>query len=401
MAEPVPSTTPQILSLGHPTRPELLRGGPSSIAPIKNPTHGMPRLFEAESQPYKSAKKSGHCLGYNVPVIINDRVDVALASGAAGVHLGQTDMPFDIARKLLAPSAIIGVLCTTPEHACKTARTTSVSAQYTRERAGTRVWHRGCVRHAQRARRNHQGRRDMVYSHRLLLFLFFHRSVRHKALTHGLCRRHKVDELALHAARLRISHWPRPRRGPNVKTQPTTVTLALSGSPIMAEAEAEQANFARMPEGLLTNFGTIDALDGMFPAGSNANQNGNSRGRQRDWFPPHDRCHRRQSGNAAEIGARADSNEACLHEGPMRRQPQRLRKCLRCRCIALLSDPTDHLSDDSTVIRMSNGHELLGQITGARKVRGPGTFLPALMDELGVLTPETGLRIAKIEVELE
>jgi len=51
-----------------------------------------------------------------VPVIVNDRVDVALASGAAGVHLGQTDMPFAIARRLLPPSALIGVSCTTPEH---------------------------------------------------------------------------------------------------------------------------------------------------------------------------------------------------------------------------------------------------------------------------------------------
>ena len=54
-----------------------------------------------------------------MPVIINDRVDIALASGAAGVHLGQTDMPFAIARKLLPPSAIIGVSCTTPEHVHK------------------------------------------------------------------------------------------------------------------------------------------------------------------------------------------------------------------------------------------------------------------------------------------
>lgn len=52
-------------------------------------------------------------------VIINDRIDIALASSAAGVHLGQSDMPLAIARKLLPPSAIIGVSCTTPEHARK------------------------------------------------------------------------------------------------------------------------------------------------------------------------------------------------------------------------------------------------------------------------------------------
>jgi len=44
-----------------------------------------------------------------VPVLINDRVDVALASGAAGVHLGQEDMPAEIARRLLGEEAIIGI----------------------------------------------------------------------------------------------------------------------------------------------------------------------------------------------------------------------------------------------------------------------------------------------------
>ena len=44
-----------------------------------------------------------------VPLIINDRVDVALAVEADGVHLGQTDMPLDIAKKILAGSMIIGI----------------------------------------------------------------------------------------------------------------------------------------------------------------------------------------------------------------------------------------------------------------------------------------------------
>ena len=44
-----------------------------------------------------------------VPLIINDRLDVALAVGADGVHLGQEDMPVGIARRLLGPKAIIGL----------------------------------------------------------------------------------------------------------------------------------------------------------------------------------------------------------------------------------------------------------------------------------------------------
>ena len=46
---------------------------------------------------------------YNVPLIINDRVDVALAVDADGLHIGQSDMPYEIARKLLGPDKIIGL----------------------------------------------------------------------------------------------------------------------------------------------------------------------------------------------------------------------------------------------------------------------------------------------------
>lgn len=46
---------------------------------------------------------------FRVPLIINDRVDVALAVEADGVHVGQDDMPYEIARKLMGPAAIIGI----------------------------------------------------------------------------------------------------------------------------------------------------------------------------------------------------------------------------------------------------------------------------------------------------
>jgi thiamine-phosphate pyrophosphorylase len=44
-----------------------------------------------------------------IPLIINDRVDIALAVDADGVHLGQTDMPYETARRLLGPDTIIGL----------------------------------------------------------------------------------------------------------------------------------------------------------------------------------------------------------------------------------------------------------------------------------------------------
>jgi thiamine-phosphate pyrophosphorylase len=49
-----------------------------------------------------------HLSSLQVPLIINDRVDIALACGAQGVHLGQSDMPVEQARRLLPPEVFIG-----------------------------------------------------------------------------------------------------------------------------------------------------------------------------------------------------------------------------------------------------------------------------------------------------
>lgn len=56
---------------------------------------------------------------YNVPLIINDRLDICLAAGAAGVHLGQSDIPCREARRILGADKIIGVSAATPEEAAK------------------------------------------------------------------------------------------------------------------------------------------------------------------------------------------------------------------------------------------------------------------------------------------
>ncbi|MEK6280004.1 MAG: thiamine phosphate synthase [Acidobacteriota bacterium] len=52
-----------------------------------------------------------------VKIIINDRVDIALALKADGVHLGQDDMPAEAARRLLGPDSIIGISTHNPEQA--------------------------------------------------------------------------------------------------------------------------------------------------------------------------------------------------------------------------------------------------------------------------------------------
>ncbi|MBF0117568.1 MAG: thiamine phosphate synthase [Desulfobacterales bacterium] len=55
----------------------------------------------------------------NIPLIINDRIDVALAVKADGIHIGQDDMPLELAKSILKNSMIIGVSVNTEEEALK------------------------------------------------------------------------------------------------------------------------------------------------------------------------------------------------------------------------------------------------------------------------------------------
>ena len=66
--------------------------------------HGDVRAFIERALAVKAILKDT-----NIPLIINDRVDVALAVDADGVHLGQSDMPAHIARELIGPNKILGL----------------------------------------------------------------------------------------------------------------------------------------------------------------------------------------------------------------------------------------------------------------------------------------------------
>lgn len=54
---------------------------------------------------------------YKIPLIINDRIDIALAVDATGVHIGQSDIPAKIARKLIGDNKILGVSASNFEEA--------------------------------------------------------------------------------------------------------------------------------------------------------------------------------------------------------------------------------------------------------------------------------------------
>ncbi|GFY89355.1 thiamin biosynthesis protein [Actinidia rufa] len=75
------------------------------------------REKDAETQDFLEAAKACVCRSHGISLLINDRIDVALACDADGVHVGQSDMPASVARALLGPEKIIGMSCKRPEQA--------------------------------------------------------------------------------------------------------------------------------------------------------------------------------------------------------------------------------------------------------------------------------------------
>lgn len=77
------------------------------------------REKEKSTREYLSLARKVHelTLRYDVPLIIDDRLDVAMAVEAEGVHLGQSDMPIDLARDIFGEDKIIGATAKTVEQA--------------------------------------------------------------------------------------------------------------------------------------------------------------------------------------------------------------------------------------------------------------------------------------------
>jgi len=97
-----PLTDVPLSRISHAEQVKLLSLGGASLIQLRE-KRMPPREF------YEQAKKAvAVALSCGVQLLINDRIDVALAVGAAGVHLGQDDMPPEAARKLLGPNAVIG-----------------------------------------------------------------------------------------------------------------------------------------------------------------------------------------------------------------------------------------------------------------------------------------------------
>ena len=97
-----PITDTALSSLSHAEQVKDLIAGGATLIQLRE-KHNSARAFYADAyDAIRIARSAG------AKVIINDRVDAALALGADGVHLGQTDMPVAAARRLLGKAAIIG-----------------------------------------------------------------------------------------------------------------------------------------------------------------------------------------------------------------------------------------------------------------------------------------------------
>ena len=97
-----PITDRQLSGLSHAEQVRrLINGGATFVQLREKHLPAIDFLRDAEA----ASKVAGN---HRVTLIINDRVDIAMASGARGVHLGQDDMPVEAARRLLRDDALIG-----------------------------------------------------------------------------------------------------------------------------------------------------------------------------------------------------------------------------------------------------------------------------------------------------
>ena len=101
--QPVPGTFEKVVE-------DALKGG-ATLVQLREKEGDTGLLYE------RAVKLKKITDTFHVPLIIDDRIDIMLAVGADGVHVGQSDMPAAIARKLIGPHKILGVSAGTLEEA--------------------------------------------------------------------------------------------------------------------------------------------------------------------------------------------------------------------------------------------------------------------------------------------
>jgi thiamine-phosphate pyrophosphorylase len=89
---------------------EAIFGG-ADVIQLRDKTATSGELYDSACQIRDLTRK------YKIPFIVNDRLDIALAVNADGLHVGQEDLPASIARRILGPSRILGVSAGSVEQA--------------------------------------------------------------------------------------------------------------------------------------------------------------------------------------------------------------------------------------------------------------------------------------------
>jgi thiamine-phosphate diphosphorylase / hydroxyethylthiazole kinase len=447
---------------------------------------------------------------HNVPLLINDRVDVCLAVGAEGVHLGQDDMNASSARGLLGPDAIIGVTAASIEEAnaaiaagadylgigtmfatpTKTDTKSIIGTQGTRsilDASTTGTAHSvpcvaiGSINASNVQRVLHQSatQHNRLNGVAVVSAIIASNNPRNaaselKSLIDSFSQAYNVstapdaprsaDASSLHTlipsiikAHVESSVLCHNMTNTVVQNFAANVCLATGSSPIMSLNGAEAPDLAKLGGALVINMGTVtpEILE-VYLAGMRAyNAAGNPvlldpvgggatsvrRGAIKrllagGYFSV-------IKGNEGEIGAVAGtstSQQRGVDSGPSTSSDQDksgLVKMLaqRERCIVLMTGSTDYLSDGERTVAIGNGSHWLGRITGSgcalgsvvagyvavhrqdkfiaalagilhyeiaaeraqEQCRGPGSFIPAFLDELYLL----GQQIKQGEVVMQ
>ncbi|GJC95396.1 Hydroxyethylthiazole kinase [Colletotrichum higginsianum IMI 349063] len=453
-----------------------------------------------------------------VPLLINDRVDVALAVGCEGVHIGQDDMELTAARKILGPDAIIGVTASTIEEALKAcedgadylgigtvfATSTKENTKHIIGTAGLRAILSGLASagHLPRVKTVCIGGikpsniQRVLYqsapespappldgvalvsaivaapdpeseSRSLLELVRTSTSYRHivsssssssaSAIAAGTSLRDVAEILARVPAVIKAvaSASPLSHNMTNLVVQnfAANVALAVGASPIMANYGEEAPDLARLGGSLVVNMGTVtpDGIANYLQALSAYNAAGRPvvfdpvgagatsvrkaavktilaggyldliKGNEGEVSTVYGQAALEQQKGVDSSSTLSHAQKATLVRDLARRE----------RNVVLLTGVTDYVSDGDRTFAVDNGHELLGQITGTGcvlgttvsamlaaweddrllavlagllhfeiaaeraavrgDVQGPGTFVPAFIDELA--------RIRRLTVE--
>ncbi|KAK2874956.1 hypothetical protein FQN49_001905 [Arthroderma sp. PD_2] len=462
-----------------------------------------------------AAKLHEITLAHRIPLIINDRVDVALAVGAEGVHLGQDDMDIALAKTMMPEGTIVGATVSSVEEARAAMESGAdylgigtVYATPTKTNTKSIIGTAGVKRilkcvssisskvgtvaiggitlsNAQRVIYQSQATTKALEGIAVVSAIMaadnpeavaasFIRAVSRNPpfATFPITPRENEESLLLNSVdalfkKVATVH-PLCHNMINyvVANFAANIALAIGASPIMSGYGLEASDLAKNNGALLINMGTLngESMDNYLQGVRAYNEAGNPV--VLDPVGAAATQLRRQSvkklmqegyfdlikGNESEINyiyGRGQGHQVGVDSGPSTLDPKEKATlvrnlAIRERCIVLLTGSTDYLSDGARTVAVHNGHQLLGQVTGtgcvigtisaaflaverkdkllavlsgllmfevaaeravSKGVNGPGSFVPALLDELYSLRTqatqsETPLDIIKNAAQL-